>query len=394
VAAARLLPVAQFAVFSQLLVLLAFLVTIATGGVQHGVIRQVAMTREDGAPATHSVIKAALVIWAAVGAVLVTASTLLASQLSVLLVGSTDAAGAIVPMSMLAVGTGLGTMLCAVLTGEGRPVASLISQGLGLFAATAVALLLLLRHQPVAAAVGFAAGSLVTTTCALLFVARPVAESIRAGDHLGASVRQQRGFSGAFLLTAALMPLTLLALRSVYLDAFGLELLGYWLAANRISDVNTQLLGLYLTQEYLPRATASADRLARRVLVVQTVAVSTGAMLLGLAVFSLAPAFWISLFLSAKFVPAASFVMGYFVGDVLRVAASVAGYTALAQRRLILYVSLEAVAAAGLTAFVLVLTLLRVPAGPAIGYVATYGLIAVAAGIYCWRVRFFDKDRS
>jgi O-antigen/teichoic acid export membrane protein len=391
VAAARLLPVAQFAVFSQLLVMLAFFVTLATGGVQHGLIREVAMARLDGASTAHSVIKAGLAIWIVVGAILVTAATLLAAQLSVLLVGSTDTAGAIPPMSLLAVGTGLGALLCAILTGQGRPVASLAAQGIGLIAATGLALLFLLRDQPVSAAIGFAAGPLLSTASALLFVGQPVFESIRAGRRLGASIRRLLGFSGAFLVTAALMPLTLLALRSVYLDAFGLGLLGYWLAANRISDVNTQLLGLYLTQEYLPRAAGTADPRSRRALLIQTFTIGTGAMMLALVIFSLSPALWISLFLSAKFVPAAGFVLGYLAGDVLRVAASLAGYTALAQGRLLLYISFEAAAAAGLIAFVLTLTLLRIPEGPAIAYPATYGLIAVGAAIYCWRAGFFMK---
>lgn len=384
VVAARSLPVAGFAVFSQLLVLLAFLVTLATGGVQHGIIRQVAVAGQDGEGAVYSVIRAGLALWGGVGIMLVIAAAALAGRLSVLLIGSSVVAGAIPVMAGLAVATGLGTLLCAVLTGQGRPAASLVAQGLGLVMATSLALFFLVRRQPVGAAIGFAAGPLLTTSCALVLVGRPIAKCMRFGRHLDRSVRQLLSFSGAFLATAAMMPLTLLALRSVYRETFGMEFLGYWLAANRVSDVNTQLLGLYMTQEYLPRAASAIDWQERRTLVTRTLFITSGAMLLGLGVFSTAPALWITLFLSAKFVPAAGLIEGFFVGDFFRVAASLAAYTALAHKRLWIYVSLEALAASCMAFFVLTATALGVPGGPAMAYVATYGIIAVAAALYYW----------
>lgn len=394
VAAARALSVADFAIFSQLLVLLAFLVTLATGGVQHGVIRQVAVAGQSSIAAVQAVVRAGLFIWAGIGALLIVAATMLASRLSVLLIGSPSAGFAIPWLAVLAVGTGLGTLLCAILTGQGRPIASLVAQAVGLTAATALALLFLVRHQPVAAAMGFAAGPVLTTLCAIAFVGRTARDALRSGRDLAASVRQLLGFSGAFLATAALMPLTLLALRSMYREAFGLELLGYWLAANRISDVNTQLLGLYLTQEYLPKASRAADEADRHKLAVGAFVMASVAMLAALAVFSLAPAVWITLFLSAKFVPAAGFMQGYFLGDVLRVASSLAAYTALAHKRLFLYVSIEALAAAGIAAFVIVLTTLRLPYGPAVAYAATYGILAAAILVYSWRTGVIGKQES
>lgn len=393
VAAARALPVADFAIFSQLLVLLAFLVTLATGGVQHGMIRQVAVSQQDGDAGFHSTIKAGLIIWAVVGTVLIFVIAMLAHRLSVLLIGTDDGGWVIPWLAVLAVGTGLGTLLCAILTGQGRPVASLASQALGLVIATGIALYFLVAGQPIAAAAGFAAGPLLTTIGAALFVGRPVFESIRLGRDLRAAVSQLLGFSFAFLVTAALMPLTLLALRAIYRESFGLELLGYWLAANRISDVNTQLLGLYLTQEYLPKAAAAGDRTARRALVVRSFGVATAAMLVGLGAFSAAPELLITLLLSAKFVSAASLMQWYFLGDVLRVTSSLATFTALAHRRLILYVSIEAVAAGTLATAVVALTALGFQDGPGIAYAATYAIIAATTAVYCWRTGFFGtKD--
>jgi hypothetical protein len=44
------------------------------------------------------------------------------------------------------------------------------------------------------------------------------------------------------------MPVIIFALRYLYRQTFGPRDLGYWLAANRISDVTTSLLGLFMTQ--------------------------------------------------------------------------------------------------------------------------------------------------
>lgn len=178
------------------------------------------------------------------------------------------------------------------------------------------------------------------------------------------------------------MPLTLIGLRSVYLESFGLELLGYWLAANRISDVNTQLLGLYLTQDFLPKAAVHADDIARRALLKRTFLIGTGVMTAALVTFSLAPELWVTIFLSPKFLPAISFMLGYFVGDVLRVTAALVSYEALARKRLITYVLIEAAAAAGIAVIMLCLIIAGTASAPPIAYALTYALIAVGAAAF------------
>ena len=84
----------------------------------------------------------------------------------------------------------------------------------------------------------------------------------------------------------------------------GLEALGFWLAANRISDVNTQLLGLYMVQVFLPGMAGLKDKAGAWLLVRQTFLIGTLAMGACLALFLAMPSLLIGLFLSAKFLPA------------------------------------------------------------------------------------------
>ena len=382
IVAGRLLSVTDFAIFSQFLVLLALLVTLATAGTQHGIIREIS-AGHNSRDATHSIIRASLTIWGAVSIFLVFICVLSAPTISILLVGSRQGSSIIPWLGIAAVGTGFGLLLCAILTGQGRPVASLTAQGVGLLVASCLTVFFLLDRNAAAAALSFAFGPLLMTILAAGFLGRTIFDSLRFGTNLAKWVRSLFGFSLAFLATAAIMPSTLIALRSVYLETFGLELLGFWLAANRISDVNTQLLGLYLTQEFLPKASAS-NRKTRRQLLIKTFTIGSVAMLLALCTFAAAPNFWVETILSAKFLPATAFIVGYFAGDVLRVSAALFAYTALARKRLLHYISIEAAAALLMTILVLGLTSAKIALAPALAYPITYGAMSLTIILWWW----------
>jgi O-antigen/teichoic acid export membrane protein len=384
IASARWMTVADFAIFSQLLILIAYLASIGTAGVQNGLIRQIAAADGDAVAIAREV-RAALSIWAGVVLLALVGASLLRDHISVLLIG-TDAVGWAVPwLTLLAMWSGLGQLLCSILTGTSRAATALSAQAVGLAGGTVPALLLLHNGMPAAAALAFTGGQGVTTLIAGSRILDVLAGAWRSREPVRTEIVRLTGFSGAFLATASIMPLTLIALRSVYRTSFGLDALGYWLAANRISDVNTQLLGLYMVQAFLP-VMAKAPAEQQRRLAIRTAIGAACVMVLPLLVFLTAPSLFVRIFLSAKFLPATTFFAAYLLGDILRVGAATASFTALAHARLKLYVGIEAVAALSMSIFVISLSWAGQSDAPAIGYVATYAIIFIAAGLLARRV--------
>jgi len=351
---ARALSVAEFGVFSQLFLFLALLSTVSAGGVQSGLIRQVAAAGRDIDYERRSV-AAAITIWAIFSTVVLSIALFAAKPFSELLVGNDRAVMAVPIIAAAALGAGGGQLLCAVLTGRGRPAISLSLQGIGLVVGGAACWSRLAAGDALGAVIAYAAGPILTLVIALPFAWRWLPHGAGAFRRFGAELRLLLGFSGAFLLTATIMPATLFALRYAYRAKFGEDALGYWLAANRVSDVSSQLLGLYMGQIYLPAATRALSPSSLRGLAWRTVFAGFAVMGGGLATFMLFAPWLVRTFLSASFLPAIPFIIGYLAGDTMRVVTSLSLHTALARGKLRLYVATEATTAALIAFYVLVL---------------------------------------
>jgi hypothetical protein len=257
------LPLTEFATFSQFLMFLGFLNLISTAGLQNGVVRQIAADRSP--LNVRSVMRAATGLWAAVVVVIGLAVIICRSQVSQLLVGDARGACAIPALVVLAAFAGGGQVICALLTGSGRVTSSLTAQAVGLVAATAAGSWGLLHQHALLAVLGYGAGALATPLTAL-WLARDLHPLGRGATRdLLQEGRQLLGLSGSFAVVASLMPLALFVMRRLFQLRFGLAALSFWLVANRISDVNTQLLGLYMAQVYLPAAANAQDDAALRV---------------------------------------------------------------------------------------------------------------------------------
>jgi O-antigen/teichoic acid export membrane protein len=386
-ASARWLSVPEFATFSQLLVLLAFLVTITSGGVQHGLIREAAAAQNLSEVA--KAIKGGFLIWAGVGVATVIACFLARDPIAIALTGNSRLAWTIPLLAVLASASGLGQLFCSVLTGTDRASSSMLIQGLGL-AMSSLCVFSLANGDATGAALIFAAGPIIGAVAAGWLISPICLGNSDDFRTVLAESRRLLNYSVAFLAAATIMPVTLMTLRASYHSAFGLSALGYWIAANRISDVNTQLIGLYLTQTFLPSmARSSTNAAAARKLLRRTFVIVTALGLIGLLIFLLAPAFLVTAFLSAKFLPAVPWIITYFIGDALRAGASIASFTFMAEGRLRLYVGLEAVSATVFGIAVLSLIVLRVEAAGPIGYAVTYGVVSLAAGLV-----LYAKGRS
>lgn len=373
---AAFLPVAGFSVFSQFMLFAALLNMLAIGGAQNGLIRQIAASASAAERAR--VRNAALIIWGGALAGLGLASILFARPIAIVLAGEAAPAWLVPAIALTALLAGPAQIFCSMLTGMGRVAASLIAQATGLMAGTIGAAVVLAHRAPAGAVLAFSAGPLLTLAVAGLMVR---GHKLPAGGFraIWPEVRTLLAYSAAFAALAVLNAAIPFTLRYIYREAFSAEQLGYWMAANRVSDTTTQLMALYLGQIFMPHYAKTFQGEAGAVLR-QGWIVGTGIMASFLIVFLAGSRLMVTLFLSDKFQPAVPMIAGYMTGDVFRATVSVAMYASFARARLTRYVGLEAGALCLFGALMIGLIHAGRPDAPMIAYPIAYLLCAVAIG--------------
>jgi O-antigen/teichoic acid export membrane protein len=378
------LPVGGFTVLSQLLFFAALVNTMAVGGVQNALVRQSAAAPDGEALARAY--RAGFTIWGVTALLLAPGITLASGLISHLLIGDDSASAAVTAIALAALAAGPGQIWCSLLTGRQRATHSLLAQAIGLASGTAAAAWLIWRGSPQAAAAGFACGPLATMAVSGLLARRlalPAPRFVAWGPEIATLLR----YSAAFTATAGYSATVLFFLRWWYRLQAGPVLLGYWLAANRISDMSTQLLGLAMVQLFLPHVTLSVHAWERHRLMLHYGLAGMAVMGAGAVVFALAARPLVHLFLSDAYLPAIPAIRIYMLGDMLRVWTLIAMYSAFAQGRPLRYALIE------MSAFSLMLVLFAL-LGPLAGtqapffaYTASFLLMAVAAACLGLRSR-------
>lgn len=385
--AARWLDSAEFIFFVQFGFLLALGNLLATGGVIHGVVRWVAGGVDEDRAA---IVGTALAVSASIGFATLIAAGIFSGDISRLLVGSDRWAWlvvALVPLTLLA---GQGQIIGAYLTGLGRSIDNLMIQNLALLIATIGTVIALHAGNPVAATLAFAGGLALQAPLMLLWV-----KLCRLyHPHILTRVSRTHGrellrYCLAFVVTATAMPLALFFLRDDYREGFGVVLLAGWLAANRLSDVFTQLLGVYMGQIYLPeRARALRDGGRSRWLggYARHLTVAAAKMLGGVALFLLAPQFWIKLGLGAGMLPAVGIITLYLIGDALRSWPSINLHSLLAVGATRTYAAVELLTVGLFIALFFAFKPLAGSMAPAAAYIANNLLIGAIGFVILWRI--------
>jgi hypothetical protein len=207
---------------------------------------------------------------------------------------------------------------------------------------------------------------------------------------------QTTNFLGAYLVAASAMPISLFFMRAIYRELFGVEALSSWLLANRISDVSTQLIGIYMAQLILPNISISIGR--------PTLSVSFKAVLSYITTLTVAltlVALFALLFLNQsviKIIPNMFFeskniIILYMVGDILRVYVSFLYFFSLASNRPWLGASIELSNAAIFAGALALGLFVGLDSAPGYAYVAsnfvlmTAGLLGAFLVGRCSRVR-------
>ena len=368
------LPVSAYGEFTQLVQFNALLNLIAVGGTQNGLIRQAAAA-EDVA-ALNAIHGAALLIWGATAALLLGVFMLAGANVSMLLVGRSDDRAIVIAIALLSLLSGPGQIWCSILTGRKRIASSLAAQAIGLLASTAAASAFVVRGHPEAAAIAFASGSLLTLAVAAAAVIRVRLHVPDWSAAIG-QVRALVGYSAAFAATSSYSAIVLFGLRSLFRQHFGATELGYWIAANRVSDLSTQFLGLFMIQVFVSHLATLKSEAEQRAFILRCWIVATVGMAAIYACFSLASAWLVPVFLSKSFVPATPVIRTYMIGDALRVTTSLAMFTAFSRGRPSRYAAIEmaTLTLMGVTAAYLIF--LGNARAPQLAYVTSYGVTAV-----------------
>jgi hypothetical protein len=198
----------------------------------------------------------------------------------------------------------------------------------------------LLAGDAVGASLCLASGPIATTLLAGLnlkpwrwpgALARPSYKDLTALGQFALAVGGSYAFSSA----------TLFALRYVYREERGAVALSHWLAASRISDMSTQLVGLLMAQVILPELAAARDGAAKRAALLHGAIFGGAASGLALVIFAVGAKPLVSAFLSPAFLAAIPAMVLYLAGDVPRSAVSLAQQVNLAKGALRRYVGLE-----------------------------------------------------
>ena len=370
---ANALPVTGFTVFSQLMFFAALLNVLALCGAQGGLIRQAAAARD--AAELRQTQDAAFTIWAVAAPVSLLLVFCGHGLVARMLVGDPAAWKVILALTATALAGAPGGIWCAMLTGRRRVAQSLSAQAAGLLAGSGAAAWRILAHDPAGAALAFSAGSMVTGCAALPLVLRlglPLLPRPAAWPPVIALLR----YSAALAATTGASALVAFGLRWITRDHFGVAQLGYWLAASRISDLSTQLVGLFLIQVFVPQLATTLDSGHRRAFLVRSWLVTAGVTTCILLVFSFASRLLIHLFLSDAYLPAAAMIRTYMVGDILRVWPSLAMHTAFANGRPLRYAGIEMGTLTVMAAVSVALTLLGDVAALQTGYLVAYAIAA------------------
>ncbi len=383
---ALFLPVSDFAAFSQLMTFAALVGVVALCGAETGIIRQTAAAED--AEALRQTYAAAVTLWATASCLVLALVATFGSLASRIVLSSPAQWPIIVAITGVTLIGAPSGIWCALLTGRRQIGQSLTAQATGLALGSAAAAWRITAHDPAGAALAFAGGSLVTGCVALPPAARLGFALIPSWSSWPQSWALLR-YSAAIAVTTGYTALLAFGLRWLYREHFGAEPLGYWLAANRISDLSTQLLGLYMIQVLVPHLAMVDGAVERRRFILRSWFIGAGVMSTMLVTFSLASGTLVHLLLSDAFRAAIPIILTYMIGDVLRVWTSLAMHVAFAKGRPASFALIEMATLTLMAGVAGVLTLMGDRAAPQIGYLGAYAFAALIISLV-----FLVKRRS
>jgi hypothetical protein len=369
----------EFIIFNQLFLLFNLLNLIAAAGTVSGIVSVVARAKNNPIMVA-SCLRSALIIWGTLHFIIISIALIFSSFiLSGLAI--TEAPYWIVPaLAGMAALSGLGQIFGAVLVGQLRSDLNILVQTAATILGGISAIWLIYLNQHIEALLAYAIGAALTSIIITVLI-RSVLFYITLvpADVLGKMAR----YAVTFVYTASLTPIAFFIVRYIYELNFGAPALRDLITATRISDVNTQFVGLIMSQLLLPRVAASLNKPDAHEIVVESIVISVAAMIFSFITFILIKDYFNSFVPLATGGAGLSLVLVFLLGDIFRVAQSVSLNLALAEERFLGFALLETAGAMLMIVTLLVTTQFNWIIGPGFAYAAGYAISGgVALGIW------------
>ena len=335
-----------FGLLSQAMAVGALFATISGGGLQTGLVRQVAAatTREDAAGWFKAAIAISLI------------SAVFLSVLAVVLylffggavLGDDRYDWVFLIIAVVQLPLALGSTALAYLSGAGLPSAYSYSSIIGSIVAAVLVFLLSSFYAfsgAMAACILFAVWPALISVVQIVF--RKV-EEVR--DALARPTERNKVYSllrfGLYMFVAAsAVPLALVHIRSFLGENLGWVTVGEWQSVARIGDAYIQVFGVIFINLMLPRLSALSEQRLQKQVVKQFALLTVGLFAIGATVFLLNSARILALVYTSAFVSASNYVLPQLVADFLKITASWFVYLHIARGRPVVQAVAEVVQA-------------------------------------------------
>ncbi len=360
----------EFIIFNQFFLLFNLMNLISAGGTVSGIVAVVARVNNDLLK-TASCLRSALIIWGALHFIVLSIA-LIFNWVVLSGLAIPDAPYWILPtLAGMAALSGLGQIFGAVLIGQLRSNLNIVVQMAGSILGGVSAIWLIFHNHYIEAVLLYAVGAALTSVISAVLVRSVLSQILSVSANL---VGKMARYSATFVYAAALTPITFFLVRYIHESNFGAPALRDLITATRISDVNTQFVGLIMSQFLLPRIASSLDRSDVQRVVIESSIISIFAMTLSLIGFILIKDDF------EVFVPLAtgaaglSLILVFLLGDIFRVPQSLSLNLALAEERFLRFALIETAGAILMIAILLITTRLNWPIGPGFAYAAGYAI--------------------
>ena len=323
-----------FGLLSQVMAVGALFATFAGGGLQTGLVRQVAAASE--ATEQGSWLKAAAAISIACACLLTIVALLLYAFAGGWILGDASISWVFLVIAAVQIPLALGSTALAYLSGAGMPSAYGISGIAGsIVAATLVILLGTLGGYAgaLAACALFALGPALIAISQIAWRKRNDVRAAIAAKLENVRLKTLLGYSLSMFIAAAAVPLALIHMRSSLAHAQGWHTVGEWQSVARIGDAYIQVFGVIFINLMLPRLSAAAEPAQQRHIVRQYAVLTAVLFACGGAVFLAASKPILGLVYTESFAVASVYVLPQLVADFLKVIASWFVYLHMARGR-------------------------------------------------------------
>lgn len=316
--------------------------SVATGGIQQGVVKYVAEVRENE-EAKSKVLSTSLRITLIFTLLVGIITSFLSSFISIRLFGSTDYRFVILLFGATVVLFGLNKLLMSILNGTGEikklVVVKISSNLFGLFITATAAYLFSLNGALVALAISQS----VIFFISLLFVIKSdwfKSRLFNKGIDKEYMIKLFK-YSLMALSSMVLPPLVQIGIRNHIIEVLNIDQAGYWDGLWKISNAYLGIITMTLSIYYLPKLSSLKDRLEIRIEILNGYKIVIPFLIVSIGIVYLLKDFIIVILYSSEFLEMSDLFGPQLLGDFFKIMAWMLGYIMLAKAKTKLFIFIQ-----------------------------------------------------